>query len=189
MNIFYSTPEKERWHRIYDELGIVLRHRPEKIGLTLDRYGWARIDELIDKFDKAYELCFSDLEELINEKEFNEYSFNKDKTCIRANYGHTLPVLFEHEEDIPPKVLYYGTNEENMLRIAEEGLIKQDGEYVYLFNGGLAARIMGSRYGKPVIYCVDCLKMREDGFKFYRAENHVWLADNVPAEYIEFSDY
>ncbi len=168
----------------------MLRHRPEKIGLTLDRHGWAKVDELIEKFDKSYNLEFSDLEDVVSEETLNEYSFNEDKTCIRANYGHTLPVLFDHEEDIPPKrLLYYGTNEENMPRIAEEGLIKQDGEYVYLFGFMLAAKIMGSRYGKPVIYCVNCQKMREDGFKFYRAQNHAWLADNVPAEYIEISDY
>ncbi len=179
----------ERKRQICNKLDIVLRHRPEKIGLTLDRHGWAKIDELIEKFDKSYNLEFSDLEDIVSEETLNEYSFNEDKTCIRANYGHTLPVLFEHEEDIPPKKLYYGTNEENIPIIAEEGLIKQDGAYVYLFNGELAAKIMGSRYGKHVIYRVNCEKMRVDGFKFYRAKNFAWLADNVPAEYIEISDY
>lgn len=184
-----NTPELQRKRQISDKLDAVLRHRPENIGLTLDRHGWARIDELIEKFDKSYNLEFSDLEYVVSEETLNEYSFNEDKTCIRANYGHTLPVLFEHKEDIPPKRLYYGTNEEKIPIIEEEGLIRQDGEYVYLFNGLLAAKIMGSRYGKHVIYSVNCEKMRADGFKFYRAENFAWLAEKVPVEFIGKIDF
>ena len=30
-------------------ISLVLRHKPEEIGLTLDSNGWARVDELIKK--------------------------------------------------------------------------------------------------------------------------------------------
>lgn len=186
----YDEAERERKRQIETNLSLVLRYRPENIGLNLDRHGWARVDELLDKFEKECGLDFLQLEEIVETDKFNEYSFNEDKTLIRANFGHTIPVLFEHEEDSPPKTLYYGTNKECMQRIAAEGLIKQDGVYVYLFNNMVAARFMGRRYGEPVVYRVDSRKMSEDGFKFYYAANYSWLADEVPAEYIEWmSDY
>ena len=30
-------------------ISLVLRHKPETIGLTLDHEGWAKVDELIEK--------------------------------------------------------------------------------------------------------------------------------------------
>ncbi|MBR3781176.1 MAG: RNA 2'-phosphotransferase [Clostridia bacterium] len=183
--MLYLTPEEERRRRIYWKLSFVLRHRPENIGLTLDRYGWAKVDELIDKFDKTCGLDFSCLEKIVEGSSFKQFTFNEDKTLIRANYGHSIPVLFENKEEIPPECLYYAINEECMPDIEKEGPIKQDGVYVYLVQDILPAVCMGSRYGQPVIYRVDSKKMTEDGFKFYHAKNLLWLTNKVPKEYVE----
>ncbi len=34
-------------------LSLVLRHKPEEIGLQLDKHGWVRVDELLRKLKKA----------------------------------------------------------------------------------------------------------------------------------------
>ena len=40
--------ERERnFVRISKFLSLVLRHKPETIGLVLDEHGWARVDELL----------------------------------------------------------------------------------------------------------------------------------------------
>jgi putative RNA 2'-phosphotransferase len=45
---------------------------------------------------------------------------------------------------------------------------------------------VGKRHGKPVVLTVRALQMHENGFRFYRSENGVWLTDSVPPEYIIF---
>lgn len=35
-------------------LSMILRHKPEAIGITLDAHGWADVDELIQGIAKTY---------------------------------------------------------------------------------------------------------------------------------------
>ena len=35
-------------------ISLILRHKPETIGITLDEHGWANVDELIDGINKAH---------------------------------------------------------------------------------------------------------------------------------------
>jgi putative RNA 2'-phosphotransferase len=57
--------------------------------------------------------------------------------------------------------------------------------YVHLSADMETARKVGQRHGKPVIYRVDCKRMAEDGYKFYRSVNLVWLTRKVPVGYIK----
>ena len=43
---------------------------------------------------------------------------------------------------------------------------------------------VGERHGKPTIVKVDALKMHRQGFKFFLADNGVWLIDQVPPEFL-----
>lgn len=44
---------------------MILRHKPEKIGITLDEHGWAKVDELIEGVNQTHPLNFSILEEIV----------------------------------------------------------------------------------------------------------------------------
>ncbi|WP_085974800.1 DUF5615 family PIN-like protein [Bradyrhizobium yuanmingense] len=46
------------------------------------------------------------------------------------------------------------------------------------------AQRVGQRHGKPHIFKVDAGSMHAKGFKFFRAENGVWLTDHVPPEFL-----
>ena len=35
-------------------LSLILRHKPEEAGITLDKHGWAKVDELIEGIRKLY---------------------------------------------------------------------------------------------------------------------------------------
>lgn len=52
------------------------------------------------------------LEEIVRTDNKQRYSFNDDKTLIRANQGHSIPVDVELEEKEPPKILYHGIGRE-----------------------------------------------------------------------------
>jgi putative RNA 2'-phosphotransferase len=46
------------------------------------------------------------------------------------------------------------------------------------------AQRVGQRHGKPIIFKVEALRMHAKGFKFFLADNGVWLTDQVPAEFL-----
>ena len=69
-------------------ISLILRHKPETIGITLDEHGWANVDELIAGISKTHLIDIAILEQIVAEDEKRRYSFNEDKTLIRANQGH-----------------------------------------------------------------------------------------------------
>ena len=76
-------------------ISLILRHKPGVIGITLDEHGWANVDELIRGISKTHPLKMETLERIVAEDEKQRYAFNEDKTLIRDNQGHSIPVDVE----------------------------------------------------------------------------------------------
>ena len=167
-------------------ISLILRHKPEIIGITLDEHGWADVQDLISGINTAggHHLDMDMLEEIVRSDEKQRYSFNDDHSLIRANQGHSIPVDVELEEKVPPAVLYHGTGEKYVSSIDAQGLIPKSRLYVHLSMDIETAKKVGSRHGRPVIYTVDCATMVSDGYKFYLSANNVWLTKEVPAVYL-----
>ena len=167
-------------------ISLILRHKPETIGITLDEHGWADVQELIDGINHSggHFLDMDRLEEIVRSDEKQRYSFNEDHTLIRANQGHSIPVDVELEEKTPPDVLWHGTGEKYVDSIDVQGLIPKSRLYVHLSSDKETAKKVGSRHGKPVIYEIDCRQMAADGYRFFESANHVWLTKEVPVRYL-----
>lgn len=165
-------------------ISLILRHKPETIGIALDEHGWANVEELIEGVSKTRKLDMETLERIVAEDEKQRYSFNEDKTLIRANQGHSIPVDVELEEVVPPETLYHGTGEKYIASIDAQGLIPKSRLYVHLSGDKETAAKVGARHGKPVIYIVRSGAMYRNGFKFYRSVNGVWLTKEVPVKYL-----
>ena len=165
-------------------ISLILRHKPEVIGISLDEHGWAVVDDLITGVSKTHHLDMEALERIVAEDEKQRYSFNEDKTLIRANQGHSIPVDVELPEVTPPAVLYHGTGLKYKESIDKQGLIPKSRLYVHLSGDADTARKVGQRHGKPVIYTVDAAAMHADGYTFYRSVNGVWLTKEVPVRYL-----
>ncbi len=167
-------------------ISLILRHKPETIGIVLDEHGWADVEELIRGINGAgnHRLEMELLEEIVRTDEKQRYSFNEDHTLIRANQGHSIPVDVELEEKVPPAVLYHGTGEKYVASIDAQGLLPKGRLYVHLSSDVETAKKVGMRHGKPVIYTIDCAKMTADGYQFYLSANKVWLIKQVPAKYL-----
>ncbi len=165
-------------------ISLILRHKPEAIGITLDEHGWADVQELIAGISRTTPFSMEMLEQIVREDEKTRYSFNEDKTLIRANQGHSIPVDVELEERTPPEVLYHGTGERFVASIDEQGLIPKSRLYVHLSRDRETAAKVGSRHGKPVVYAVAAGKMAASGYKFYLSANKVWLTKHVPVEFL-----
>lgn len=169
-------------------ISLILRHRPETVGITLDEHGWADAWELMDGLRKSGRSIDMDiLEEIVRTDEKGRYSFSADKALIRANQGHSIPVDVELEEKQPPQYLYHGTAERFLDPILAEGLKPMSRLYVHLSKDEETALKVGRRHGKPVVLKIRAEDMRKDGHRFYLSANGVWLVKGVPAGYISVS--
>lgn len=166
-------------------LSLVLRHKPEIIGITLDEHGWADVEKLIEGISKTRPFNQEILEEIVRTDDKQRYSFNENHTLIRANQGHSIPVDVELPLAEPPEYLWHGTGVKYENSIDMQGLIPKSRLYVHLSGDYETAIKVGSRHGRPVVYRVQSGRMHRDGFPFFRSVNGVWLTKCVPAEYLE----
>ena len=167
-------------------ISLVLRHKPDAAGITLDEHGWANVQELLDGINNTKrKIDIGSLEEIVRTDNKQRYSFNEDKTLIRANQGHSIPVDVELKEGEPPEFLYHGTADRFIKSIMEEGLKPMSRLYVHLSKDIETANKVGKRHGKPVILKVYSGRMYREGIKFYFSENGIWLTKKVDAKYLE----
>ena len=150
-------------------LSLVLRHRPEAAGVTLDEHGWAEVRALLRGVcGTGRQIDMETLERIVREDDKQRYSFNKNHNRIRAK---------------PPRYLYHGTAVRFLPAIQAEGIKKMTRQYVHLSGDRETAVAVGRRYGAPVVLRVEAEAMALSGITFYRSENGVWLCDYVPLGY------
>ncbi|MDY3917971.1 MAG: RNA 2'-phosphotransferase [Candidatus Limivivens sp.] len=166
-------------------ISLILRHKPETIGITLDEHGWAEVEELIRGIARTRPMTMEILEEIVRTDSKQRYSFNEEKTLIRANQGHSVPVDVELEKREPPEILYHGTGEKFTESIEKQGLMRGSRLYVHLSADAQTAKSVGSRHGRPVIYEVLAGEMSGCGYPFYQSVNGVWLTKEVPSEFLK----
>lgn len=167
-------------------LSLILRHKPEAIGITLDAHGWADVDMLLQGMQKAGKEMNRDiLLEIVQNDAKGRYCLNADCTLLRANQGHSIAVDVELEQPPPPQFLYHGTALRFLSAIKAEGLRSMSRLYVHLSKEQQSAYKVGQRHGKPIILRVAATQMYQDGYPFYLSANGVWLTKHVPPQYLE----
>lgn len=176
----------ERLDKLSKFISLVLRHKPQAAHIALDEHGWADVKELLNGInDTGRKIDMAVLEEIVATDNKQRYSFNQDKTLIRANQGHSVSVDVELKEQEPPGILYHGTAARFVGNIRNEGLKPMGRLYVHLSKDVETALKVGKRHGEPVVLKVHSGEMHRDGYKFYLSENGVWLTKRVNVEYFE----
>lgn len=166
-------------------ISLVLRHKPQEIGISLDEHGWADVSELLEKMNVyGHPIDIETLKEIVRTDAKQRYSFSDDGTLIRANQGHSIPVDVELAEKEPPEILYHGTAKRFAESISAEGLKPMNRLYVHLSKDIETAEKVGKRHGKPYIFTVKSGEMFRAGYKFYLSVNGVWLTKAAPTEYL-----
>lgn len=168
-------------------LSLVLRHKPESIGIALDAEGWAAVDELLAAAARhGHAIDRAALDEIVATNDKRRFAFSPDGQRIRASQGHTVQVDLGLAPVEPPELLYHGTVERFLDSIRSRGLLRGKRRHVHLSADRETAARVGRRRGRPVILIVDSGRMHRDGHAFYLSANGVWLTEAVPPKYIEF---
>jgi putative RNA 2'-phosphotransferase len=173
--------------RVSKFLSLILRHNPQKIGLVLDENGWANVDELIERANKAGgSLSRSLLNRVVAENDKQRFSFSEDGQRIRASQGHSIEIDLNLPPSDPPELLYHGTATRFVESIRAAGLNSAQRQHVHLSLDVVTATKVGQRHGKPLILVIRARDMVGAGHTFYCSDNGVWLTDRVPVEFIDF---
>lgn len=176
----------EKHQKLSVFISLILRHKPETIGLTLDDQGYLEVDQLIKGVNESGRFIDENiLEEIVMTDNKQRYSYNVDGSKIRANQGHSIQVNLGLLECKPPDKLYHGTVDKYVDSIVSTGLQKKSRQYVHLSENIDTATSVGSRRGQPVILTIKSGEMYKDGIKFYKSENNVWLVDFIDGKYLE----
>jgi len=168
-------------------ISLVLRHKPQEIGLIMSDDGYVSVDSLIVGMNKkGMDINRTDLNRIVESDNKQRYAFDLSGTedRIRANQGHSIPLNIGFKEIISPLTLYHGTGKRFLENILKEGIIKGNRQYVHLSKDIETAIKVGSRHGEPVVLLIDVESMLKDSYKFYCSENGVYLTDYVPIKYI-----
>jgi len=168
-------------------LSLILRHKPERVGLALDAEGWVEIDVLLAALtNHGRPLARAVLKRVVAENDKKRFAISADGARIRAVQGHSRSVDLGLAPVQPPPALYHGTVARFVDAIRREGLKPRGRQYVHLSQDWATARAVGARRGAAVVLTVRAGAMGEEGHSFFRAGNGVWLCAAVPARYIEF---
>ncbi|MBR3225633.1 MAG: RNA 2'-phosphotransferase [Atopobiaceae bacterium] len=164
-----------------------LRHRPERIGITLSPDGSVEVDVLVRALNQRggwpRAITADDIAHVV--KHGSKQRFAMERGRIRALYGHSIPLAIAYEPAQPPSVLYHGTNQANAQSIMVEGLLPMGRQVVHLSTDVETARQVGLRHrGCLVILVVDAAEASHDGIRFYQGNKNTWLADAIPADYL-----
>ncbi len=170
-------------------LSLVLRHRPDRIGLVLDANGWAEVSQLIEgAAGIGVQLSEPSIREVVEQNDKQRFALSPDGKRIRANQGHSIRVDLSLDPVEPPDYLYHGTATHRLTSIRNEGLNPGRRKHVHLSPDRETATRVGSRHGTPAVLRIEALRMHRGGLEFYLSKNGVWLTHKVPVEYIEFPD-
>ena len=167
-------------------MSLVLRHKPEELGITLDERGWTDVNVLLQKIkDRGFSIDMEILKQVVAENSKKRFAFNEDGSLIRASQGHSVEVELGYSPETPPEFLYHGTAEQYVESIRKEGLLKRNRHHVHLSTQIETATQVGLRHGKLVLLKIKSGEMQRAGYQFFISENGVWLTEAVPVEFIE----
>ena len=175
---------KGRVERLGKFISGVLRHFPEKFGLEMDENGWVDLEKLLKIVARRYRWANRwAVKALIYSDRKGRYEMKENK--IRARYGHSVDVQLNDMPEAGENILYYGTSEEESIRLLELGIKPVNQTYVHLSTTlEKSEEVARLRTDEPIILEVDAKKARENGVRLIKVNEHIVLAKEIPPQYI-----
>ncbi len=167
-------------------ISFILRHQPWLYELELDDEGWVPVSELMRALHterRWLAVKVSDLERVVQLSSKQRFEIGGGR--IRALYGHSLPGKLKKTPAEPPPTLYHGTTDAVVERIMDEGLRPMSRQFVHLsVDTQMARQVARRKDGMVVVLSIAAKQAHHDGIRFYEGNDAVWLADEIPANYL-----
>jgi putative RNA 2'-phosphotransferase len=165
-----------------------LRHEPWVYELEPDDEGWVPVTALLSALRghrwRWADLDRGDIAELVRRSAKQRFELDGDR--IRARYGHSLPGRLSRSPADPPPELFHGTSLRAAEAILQHGLRPMGRQYVHLsVDVGTAEQVGRRKSPTPVVLRVAAAQATTEGVSFYRGNDHVWLAEAVPGQYLK----
>lgn len=177
--------------RLSKFLAVLLRHEPDKFGLTLDEEGFTETDRVWEQINKRFpgRYTYPDLLKVVAGDQDGKKRYEIRGQHIRAMFGHSTAQKVSYARAVPPEILYHGTTSQALDAIRQEGLKSLSRQYTHLTTSVERAERVGQRHtGKLVILSIRAGDAHRAGIAFYHPEPEHYLADAIPPEHIEFPD-
>lgn len=190
-----STMKREE--KISRTLSSVLRHRAEKLHLSISDDGFVRIAEILRL--PAFKRMGGTEEDVLTmvrncEKQRFAWKYAAGEAWVRANQGHTissvndLALLKRVEEPQELRVCVHGTYFVHWEPILSKGLMDMGRNHIHLVAREPGQEVIsGMRPDVQIAIYVDAARAMADGCEFFRSTNDVVLTRGfggvLPAEY------
>lgn len=174
----------QRRTRLSKFLSLILRHRPEEVGLVLDPQGRVPLEDLVRAL-RAHGWEDLGMEDVLEVTRLDARRFQLEDGMIRARYGHSVTLQQPGPAVRPPEWLYYAVPAAEQDRVRADGLRPGQRRYVHLCLTPQEAARQLQRHGTAgVVLPVLARRAHAAGIPFYQATDHLYLAPRVPPEFL-----
>lgn len=179
--------------RIGRMMALILRHQPERFGLTMDGRGWVDLDGFVQAICDARQnyarwLRKQHIVALVETDEKGRYQI--DGGMVRATYAHSVNVNLDDLPEAQVDQLYFPVSEEEMDLVLEAGLRPTDRNKIHLSATPEKAYSAGRVHiADPLLLEIDVKKASDSGNFIFRAGKSVYITDAVEPEHLsKFED-
>ena len=160
--------------RISKTMVFLLRHRPDRGNLRLDRDGWVALVELVDAVSR---LVRREIRvDVVSQLAQNQALFEIRGTMVRARAGRS------RRQKSHPDILFHAVTAERLAENLDGEGLSYDGRPVTLSADESAAWRTAHRFrGEPRVLVVDASRAGRHGVQFTRSRRSgLYLADHIP---------
>ncbi len=178
--------------RIGRMMALILRHQPEKFGLSMDGRGWIDLEEFVEAIRRARPqysrwLRTAHIEAVVETDEKGRYQI--DGGMIRATYAHSVNVNLDDLPEAQVDTLYFPVSEEELDLVLESGLRPSDRNMIHLSATPDKAYSAGRVHiADPILLEVDVKASSDAGNFIFRAGKSVYITEAVEADHLKKFD-
>ena len=170
----------------------ILRHFPERFGLSMDGRGWVDLDQFVEAVQDARPqwarwLRRQHIIALVETDEKGRYQI--DGGMVRATYAHSVKVNLDDLPECQLDNLYFPVSEEELDLVLETGLRPSDRDKIHLSATPDKAYSAGRVHiADPILLEVDVKKASDAGNFIFRAGKTVYITEAVEPEHLKKFD-
>lgn len=180
-----SSDARDRDERLSRFLALVLRHKPESVGLALDLAGFVDIDTMVAALaaQPGWSWVNADAVRHLAQQDGRRYEIAENR--IRARYGHTVPIDTPGTPVVPPEWLYYGVPPASLDQLRAEGLHPQERQFVHLSATRQDALAIAQRRDSDALVITILGRQASGaGVPFFQASSGIYLTRAIPPQFL-----